>query len=134
MWLLSKNGFYSIVQKPWDRKSKTLTVRSRVWKDLKSMKYIANREGITFIEDDKADYRYRFQAPKTAVAQAVAQLVKEIDYDNFKNKVGSKDYDRAAIYGEVWQLLTQLEQLEDDRELGYLDEESLQEWLKQWRD
>ena len=34
MWLVTTNGFYSIVRKPWDREAGTLTVRARARSDL----------------------------------------------------------------------------------------------------
>ena len=41
-----------------------------------------------------------------AVCAALAALVADIDYGNFKNAVASRQgYDRASVYGDVWGVL-----------------------------
>lgn len=58
------------------------------------------------IESDDSDYRYRAVAKRDAVMAALATLVADIDYDNFKNEVASRQgYERAAVYGDVWEVL-----------------------------
>ena len=52
------------------------------------------------------DYRYRAKAQRGQVAEALAQLVQDIDYENFKNEVAKKQgKHRATIYEEVWDVL-----------------------------
>jgi hypothetical protein len=58
------------------------------------------------IESEDSDYRYRAVAKREAVMAAMAALVADIQYDNFKNAVASRQgYERAAVYGDVWQVL-----------------------------
>ncbi len=112
MWLLTPFGFFSVVNKPGDAH---LTVRSRVRADLDALRsrYLpglsATRAG------EGTDYPYRATCSHEDFAQAQAQLCREIDYNNFKGKVGElQGQARARIYGEVWQTLTRLESLEKE--------------------
>lgn len=62
--------------------------------------------------NDGSDYRYRVVSDKAAFAECAAQLVRDIDYDNFKNAVAMKEgYRRAAIYSNVWADLLKLQAL-----------------------
>ncbi len=109
MWLLTTKGSYSIVEKPWDKAGKTLTIRARVENDLISLKSYLPSAG-DIIESSDSDYRYRITAPRAEVESAMARLTAEIDYDNFKDAVASRQgYDRAITYGEVWKILYKLQ-------------------------
>ncbi|WP_054107374.1 hypothetical protein [Novosphingobium sp. AAP83] len=58
------------------------------------------------IASDDSDYRYRAVAKRESVMAALAKLTADIDYDNFKNEVASRQgYERAAVYGDVWDVL-----------------------------
>jgi hypothetical protein len=105
IWILTTIGFFSIVQKEWNQSNDTLTIRSRVRGDLEGLRaYIADMSDI--IESEDSDYRYRAVAKREAVMAALATLVADIDYDNFKSEVASRQgYRRAAVYGDVWQVL-----------------------------
>ena len=62
------------------------------------------------IESADSDYRYRAVARRQGVSDALAQLAADIDYDNFKNEVASRQgYQRAAVYGDVWHDLYRLQ-------------------------
>jgi hypothetical protein len=103
MWLFTTSGFYSIVEKPWDRAAGTLTVRARVAADLDRLRSGALPALGPTVQDPTADYRFRAQAPREAVARAVAQAVTDLDYDNFKSAVGkAQGHARAHIYHDVW--------------------------------
>jgi len=102
MWLVTTRGFYSVVQKPWDVEAGTLTVRGRVREDLEGLRALFDAPS-AIVEDRRADYRFRFRAPKLEVAQVVMTLLLGIDYDNFKDAVKAKQgLDRAQVYGRVW--------------------------------
>ena len=61
-------------------------------------------------EDRKADYWFRATAKQEDFAAAAAQLVRDIDYSNFRNEVGAKQgYDRAHYYGEVWLVMSRFQ-------------------------
>tara|TARA_Y100001938_G_C8049252_1_gene410733 strand:- start:784 stop:1161 length:378 start_codon:yes stop_codon:yes gene_type:complete len=108
MWIMTPNGYYSIVQKPWDREEDTLTVRARMQEDIESAFYaIPPEERIGEIEEDQqADYRYRFRAYTVAVSTWMVSNVVDIKYDNFKNEVKKQQgQERADVYGRIWREL-----------------------------
>ena len=110
MWILHpKVGFLSLVQKDWNKRDDTLTIRARVYDDLVRLKaYLPSMSDIISSED--SDYRYRSVADREAVMSAMSTLTKDIDYDNFKNAVCSQQgYERAAVYGDVWHVLYRLQ-------------------------
>jgi len=110
MWLFTKFGFFSVVKKESDG-ADTLTIRARVKADLENLiKYylIGEFKILTFPE---ADYRYRIIVPKEVFTKAIAEITKDINYENFKNEV----YDlqgsgRANSYGKVWAELYKLQE------------------------
>lgn len=58
------------------------------------------------VESDHSDYRYRTFAARESVSLAIANLSADIDYCNFKSEISdTQGYARAALYGEVWQVL-----------------------------
>lgn len=112
MWLMTPIGFFSIVEKPYDRHDGTLTVRARVEGDLTSLKSHYLPELGEIQPDQGTDYRYRATAPREAVAQALSQLTLDLDYSNFKDEVSRvQGYERARVYGEVWNRLYRLQSL-----------------------
>ena len=110
MWLLTIDGFYSVVQKPWDREKRKLTVRARHPEDLDRLRIHLPNLGPT-TEDPAADYRWRAQVAAHELGTLMAQLVTGIDYDNFKNAVKKKlGPPRAALYHRVWDVLRGLQE------------------------
>jgi hypothetical protein len=110
MWLITTAGFYSIVQKPGEN---DLTIRSRVRKDLEALreKYLPNTGEI--VRNENTDYRFRAKVSHADLAKAVAQMVRDIDYDNFKNTVAKvQGHDRSHVYSTVWEDLLVLEKEE----------------------
>jgi 8-oxo-dGTP pyrophosphatase MutT (NUDIX family) len=110
MWLITRYGFFSIVEKPGDKAKACLTVRSRVREDLERLRAALLPELGEIAESQSNDYRFRAKASKPAVAQAMAQAAMDIDYSNFKNTVSKEQgYARAHLYGDVWSVLYQLQ-------------------------
>lgn len=106
MWLITPLGFFSVVRKPTDIKDKTLTVRARVRRDLEALKAQYLPELGSVQESKVNDYRYRAVAPRAAVAAAMARLIEEVDYANFKDEVKKRQgADRAHLYHDVWDVL-----------------------------
>jgi predicted CopG family antitoxin len=117
MWILHpKVGFLSVVEKDWDKPNGTLTIRARVYDDLVRLKaYLPSMSDIISSED--SDYRHRTVADREAVKAAMSMLTKDIDYDNFKNAVGSRQgYERAAVYANVWDVLYRLQSSRFDQQ------------------
>lgn len=110
MWLITPDGFFSIVQKPGDAEHGTLTVRARVAGDLDVLrdKHLPSL-GPT-VAGYGSDYRYRATAPRTDVAAAMAKMIEDTSYENFKNEVAARQGNaRASLYGEVWHSLHKLQ-------------------------
>lgn len=130
---MTNSGFYSIVEKEWDKAAGTLTVRARRLEDLQSFLEAAARHitapslakafvparadrvvdpALTpYVEhDDGADYAYRARVAGHVVAATLGALVAGINYDNFKNSVydaGLKDH--ATAYAGVWSVMMRLQ-------------------------
>jgi 8-oxo-dGTP pyrophosphatase MutT (NUDIX family) len=110
MWLMTTVGFFSIVQKPEDRKTGDLTVRARVRSDLERLRdqFLPSMGPIK--EHAGTDYRFRAKAPKGDVAVALANIATKLDYPNFKDEVAKRQGKaRASAYGKVWNVLYQLQ-------------------------
>jgi len=110
MWIMTKLGFFSIVEKPEDRKNGNLTVRARVRADLENLRK-QFLPGLGPIQEDAGtDYRYRAKAKKADGGAALAGLTESVDYANFKNEVAKRQGKlRAEAYGKVWSGLYQLQ-------------------------
>ncbi|MGE0432835.1 MAG: hypothetical protein AB7K09_07675 [Planctomycetota bacterium] len=102
MWLFTTVGFFSIVQKPDDADTGTLTVRARRRLDLEKLRdeFVPGLGPIR--ETPGADYGFRASVQSADLAAAMADIVKAIDYDNFKSAVGAENPYRARTYGAVW--------------------------------
>ena len=111
MWLLTTQGFYSVVAHRDDPDK--LLVRARTRGDIEAL-----REQIPTLEpfeDRSADYRHRAVVTRAEWLVALAQLVTELDYDNFKSAVAEhQGAERAALYGAVWSELRRLQRSESD--------------------
>ena len=106
MWLLTPLGFFSIMCKPDDVGRGTLTIRARVKSDLEALRECLVPDLGEIEESAGTDYRYRANAKRNQVAEALAKLVQDLDYENFKNEVAKKQgKHRATIYGKVWDVL-----------------------------
>ena len=106
MWLLTPDGFYSIVEKSGED---GLCVRARVADDLDRLRdrYLPSLSAT--LETLGSDYRYRAWASREAMAAAMTTIVRELDYDNFKDEVARTDYKRADAYHDVWEVLGRLQ-------------------------
>lgn len=110
MWLITPYGFFSIVEKPQDAVHGSLTVRARVRSDLDSLRAAVLPELGAIEESKGTDYRYRAQAPRAAVAAAMARLAETLNYSNFKNAVADRQgAKRAKLYHDVWDVLYRMQ-------------------------
>jgi 8-oxo-dGTP pyrophosphatase MutT (NUDIX family) len=99
-------GFFSVVRKRGDT---DLTVRARVRGDLEALaeKYLPTLGPIE--AGGGTDYPYRARTSASDFAVAVARIVEDVDYSNFKDSVLDRQgRERAHIYGEVWSALREL--------------------------
>jgi hypothetical protein len=110
MWLITPIGFYSIVCKPGDAEAKTLTIRARVKSDLEALRQEYLPSLGTISEDAGTDYRFRAKAKRDEVEKALALMVQQLDYENFKDEVANKQGKyRAQVYHKVWDVLFTLQ-------------------------
>lgn len=108
MWLLTSIGFFSVVVVEDD--PDRLMVRARRREHLEALceRHLRDR---WIVEGVGTDYPFRVFAPRQDVEEAVAALVAELDYPNFKDAVAERQgVDRAQLYGTVWSTLRRLEE------------------------
>ena len=110
MWLMTPTGFYSIVEKPTDKKQGTLTIRARVRSDLVELKQTFCPSLGTSTESGDTDYRFRATAKRADLAHALAQMIEKLDYGNFKSEVAKRQgVGRAHLYHDVWDVLYRMQ-------------------------
>jgi hypothetical protein len=111
MWIFAKMGFLSVVEHSDDPNK--LMIRARFQEDIEELcKRIRGLDGsqeVAWQETPEGDYRYRVTCGREIIAKLVQQLVREIDYTNFKQSVhGSPARDRA--YMACWSALHHAQQ------------------------
>jgi hypothetical protein len=104
MWLMTKHGFYSIVQK----KPGEFHIRSRVRKDLENLVQRVPLAGSKIHDTTGADYSFRVIVGKDEVLSVMEFLGNTLDYSNFKSKIArTPDQDQKHhVYSDVWSLLS----------------------------
>jgi hypothetical protein len=110
MWLITRIGFFSVVQKHGDEASGTLTVRARVRGDLETLreKYLPSLGPIQ--ENVETDYSYLGTAPRAEVSSAMARMIADVNYSNLKHEVAKRQgQKRSLLYHEVWDVLYRLQ-------------------------
>lgn len=117
MWLFTRFGFFSVVCNVHD--DKQLIVRGRSLDDMRSL---IDRYGDTLrrVHADikttpDADYRYRLFVQKPNWASVAAQIVGDIDYNNFKDEVHKVSHERAEAYMDVWSTMYGVQRSEENK-------------------
>jgi hypothetical protein len=103
MWLFSQHGMISAVKHKY--MPGHLMVRARYEKDIRDLAEKLGKHGYnaTCKETPDADYRWRLTCTKSAFEKVMVDMVKNIDYTNFKNRVHEEgDKDRDHAYMGVW--------------------------------
>src|SRR5919106_1748526 len=87
MWLITAVGFFSIVRK---RGETDVTVRARVRSDLEALRkeYLPSLGPIS--ASGGTDYPYRARIASKPLAVAIARMVEDIDYANFKDTAATR--------------------------------------------
>ena len=83
MWLLIPQGFYSIVQKEGEEQ---LCVRARVRADPDRLRETHLPTLGETAETPGGDYRYRAWISRDDLAAGMAEIVRNLDYANFKER------------------------------------------------
>ena len=98
MWLMTKHGFYSIVEK----KPGEYHVRSREHRDLQNLIDRVPLTGCSIVDTPDADYATRIVTDQDTVRTILRFLADTLDYDNFKSQIGRTPDQRHKPYHEVW--------------------------------
>jgi len=107
MWLATKHGFYSIVQKPPGQ----FHVRARVRQDLVNLLDLVRKE-LEILDWPSADYRFRIIVQHRDLGEIMAALAVSLDYANFKNQIANSPDQRVKLdaFHEVWAILAGLQE------------------------
>jgi hypothetical protein len=100
MWLMTKHGFYSIVQKKPDE----FHVRARVRKDLENLVAHVPLPGAEIHTSKTTDYPFRIIVGPKDVLKVMQIFGETLDYSNFKNTIArTRDQqEKHDAYATVW--------------------------------
>lgn len=113
MWIYTKHGFISVVQKPGD---KFLTVRSRARADLDKIRAFYMPAIGNIRATPKADYGYRATVSFAGFAEGIVNMASDVDYPNFKAEVKKeRGLDVEGVYAKVWAVMASNEDILDGR-------------------
>ena len=111
MWIATKIGFYSIVQKQHHLRpngDKLFVVRTRTFDDLQRLIDVIQpklKQEIQIHEYEKSDYPYRiYLDTKEDLSTTLATLSETITYPNFKDEISDSDHqqEKADAYSQLW--------------------------------
>lgn len=105
MWLFTRFGFFSCVNEGTEmivrsRSRKHLEALQDRWQDLRHHPIEVNAG---------TDYKYRMRIGMGRWVSLAADLASDVDYQNFKSKVGTKDAAYAKALMGVWTLMRNLQ-------------------------
>jgi hypothetical protein len=103
MWLMTKHGFYSVVEK----RPGEFHIRARERADLDNLVARVPLPGARVIDTPEADYHHRLVVDREAVRRIMAFLADTLDYANFKSQVDILPDQRNKPYHRVWTVLAQ---------------------------
>lgn len=98
MWIFTTKGFVSAVAHRAEPNNLMIRARARY-----SLDELATRSGSSIEATPYGDYPFRITVDRELFVEWVAEQVRDIDYDNFKNAahdLGDKRYDHALM--RVW--------------------------------
>jgi hypothetical protein len=101
MWLMTKHGFYSIVE----RKPGEFHVRGREKQDLENLKREVPLPDTRLFETPDADYGYRLVVGRDDVLTILQFLGETLDYSNFKGKIDQTPDQIRKPYHDVWRVM-----------------------------
>lgn len=120
MWLFTTLGFFSCTRSA--EEPDKFQIRAREKTDLQGLIASLGIPG-ELIETPRADYRWRIIVDPETFKAVVAELVRRIDYTNFKDAVHHAENQerKAGPYMRVWATLKGLQDRGDDLEAyGFL--------------
>jgi hypothetical protein len=104
MWLMTKHGFYSIVQK----KPGEYHIRSRVRKDLENLVQRVPLTEAKIHDTTGADYSFRVIVGQDDVLSVMEFLGNTLEYSNFKSHIDDlpDQAERHGVYSRIWGILS----------------------------
>jgi hypothetical protein len=105
MWIMTLDGFFSVVQKPRQRETAMLTVRGRSRDDLVRLTRRLKIQRKIYQAWESQDYEWRIMLRKEQWAKYLALMAQSIEYDNFKHEIALMDPERSAVYSRIWGIL-----------------------------
>lgn len=103
MWLMTKYGFYSIVQK----EPGTYHVRARERHDLENLITLVPLTTVGLIETTSSDYRFRIIVRRDTLLEILAFLGNTLDYENFKACIDRIPDQAHKPYHAIWSVLAE---------------------------
>lgn len=103
MWLMTKLGFYSIVEKTRGE----FHIRSRARVDLENLVRVMPAAALIpeVVSTPHNDYPFRLVVPGWWASAALGSLGHGINYVNFKDEVARRSDQREKPYHEVWAVM-----------------------------
>ena len=103
MWLMTKHGFYFIVQKQLAE----FHIRARVRKDLENLVARVPLTDAKIHTSKEIDYTFRVIANQEEMRKAMQFFGETVDYSNFKNTVAktTAQVEKLAVYERLWHML-----------------------------
>lgn len=96
MWVLTENGFISVVEKPEQVNTDELCVRARDAESLIDVcRFLGLEPGRHVKVTLNGDYPYRMNVPRHELGLYLANAVRNVDYPNFKDRVTER-------HGKTW--------------------------------
>ena len=103
MWLMTKHGFYSIVEKGHGQ----FHVRARERQDLQNLIDRVPLSGLDVIDTPEGDYTARLVVGEGEVLKILGFLGKTLDYSNFKSQIAKTPDQQHKPYHEVWGIMAE---------------------------
>lgn len=120
MWLFTRYGFFSVVQKD---DADTLTIRAQVKSDLDRLRRYALPTLSPATSQGGTNYPWRATAGKAEFGEAAKHMAEDIGYPSFTDEVAlSLGHSRAQGIGKVWTPLAGMpDDLPEEPDTGPLD-------------
>lgn len=108
MWIFTIDGFFSAVQKPNDRNTGRIQVRSRNREDLERFRTRMNLQD-RILSTPAGDYPFRIITSKATWGRYLDRMARLMDYSNFKAECDRMGLRRGWVYNRIWDILQDLE-------------------------
>ena len=101
MWLMTKHGFYSIVEK----QPAEFHIRSRERRDLQNLIERVPLADCSVVDTPDGDYAARIVTDRDTVRSVMRFFAESLDYGNFKGVIGRTPDQSHKPYHKVWEVM-----------------------------